>query len=98
MGEITKIETFGDVRHLILQSIMQIRDGGLDTSQALAIAAHFKCLNDNINAEVNAAKLSIAARKEGMDFGNVLKMGQRKIGNAYNEDTGTPALIEACRA
>ena len=87
--ELTKIETFGDVRHLILQSIMQIRDGGLEVNQAMAIAAHFKVLNDNINSEINAAKVSMMARKEGLDFGNVVAMGRRKITNMQEN---TPEL------
>ena len=76
---ITEVKTFGDVRSLIIQSIMQIRDGGLDVAQATVTAAHFKCLNDNINAEVNATKVSILAREKGHDFGNVVKMGTRLI-------------------
>jgi hypothetical protein len=79
-NEITSIKTFGDVRHLILQTIMNIRDGGLDTNQAMVMAAHFKCLNDNVNAEVNAAKVAMSARREGLDFGSVVQMGQRLIG------------------
>lgn len=78
-AEITEVKTFGDVRQLILQTIMQIRDGGLEVNQGMAIAAHFKCLNDNINAEINAAKVSMVAQERGYDFGNVMKMGTKLI-------------------
>lgn len=80
-NEITEVRTFGDVRQLILQTIMQIRDGGIEPQQGLTIAAHFKCLNDNINAEVNATKVAMLAKERGYDFGNVVKMGTKLISN-----------------
>lgn len=78
---ITEIRSFGDVRQLILQTIIQMRDGALDTQQGMVMAAHFKCLNDNINSEVNAAKIKMQAIDRGFDFGKVMKMGQGFIGN-----------------
>jgi len=79
--EITEIKTFGDARQLILQTIMQIRDGGLDVQQGLAIAANMKVLNDNIQCEINAAKLCIQAEEKGRSFGTLVHMGQKLIGN-----------------
>ena len=82
MSEIVEIRSFGDVRMLILQTIMAIRDGGLDTNQAMAMAAHFKVLNDNIMAEVNATKVSLQAEERGHSFGRIAQMGTRLIGNS----------------
>ena len=80
-SEITEVKTFGDARQLILQTIMQIRDGGLNASQGMAIAAQMKVLNDNIQCEINAAKLCLLAEERGHDFGRVVSMGRRLIGN-----------------
>lgn len=72
-------QSFGDVRRLILETILNIRDGGLDVSQGMAMAANFKCLNDNINAEIQAAKLSIATENSAHNFGKLTHMGTRLI-------------------
>ena len=80
-SEIVKIETFGDVRQLILQTIVNIRDGGLDVSQGMAMAANFKVLNDNIQCEINSAKLALATEGKLNNFGNVVRMGRQLIGN-----------------
>lgn len=80
MKKIEEVRNFGDVRHLILQTIMQIRDGDLGTTQGLAIAANMRELNSNIQCEINAGKLSLAAEKAGKNFGEVIHMGRRIIG------------------
>ena len=79
--KINHIDSFGDARRLILQTMIQLRDGELPVSTGMAIAANMKVLNDNIQAEINAAKLSILAQKEGHDFGVISKMGKRLISN-----------------
>ncbi len=78
---VTEIRSFGDARRLIIQTIMQIRDGGLDVQQGMAIAANMKVLNDNIQCEINAAKLCMLAEERGHNFGKVVRMGQRQIGS-----------------
>jgi len=78
---ITDVRNFGDARRLIIQTIMQIRDGGLDVSQGMAIAANMKVLNDNIQCEINAAKLCLQAEERGHSFGRIVTMGQRAIGS-----------------
>lgn len=64
---------------------MNIRDGGLDVSQGMAMAANFKVLNDNINAEINAAKLSLLTENSAHSFGKVVSMGRRLINNQTQE-------------
>ena len=86
-GEIVeRVETFGDARQLILQTIMQIRDGGLDVSQGMAIAANMKVLNDNIQCEINAAKLALLTEGKAHQFGRVVQMGRKLIGNPGDQD------------
>ena len=90
MSDITEVKTFGDARQLILQTIMGIRDGGLDVNQAMAIAANMKVLNDNIQCEINAAKVTMLAEERGHNFGRIVHMGSKIIGNMQEQ-----YLIEA---
>lgn len=76
-----QIRTFGDARAAILETIVALKDGNMDASRGMAIAANFKVLNDNIQAEVAAAKLSIATEGKAHQFGTLIGMGQRLIGN-----------------
>ena len=73
--------TFGDVRRMIIDTIAGLKSGQVETSRGMAIAANFKVLNDNVQAEINAAKMAIKAREAGHDFGRVVGMGQKLIGN-----------------
>lgn len=81
MQLIKEINNFGDARRLILQTMIQLRDGEIEVSRGMAIAASMKALNDNIQCEINATKLSLIAHKEGHDFGNIKSMGTRLISN-----------------
>ena len=83
--EIEEVRNFGDVRHLILQTIMQIRDGGLTPSQGAVIAQNMRELNSNIQCEINAGKLSLLAEKQGKDFGQVIQMGRRLVGKELGQ-------------
>ena len=80
MQLIKEINNFGDARRMILQTMVQLRDGEIDISRGMAIAANMKVLNDNIQAEINAAKLSMIAHEKGHDFGRISVMGQALIG------------------
>jgi hypothetical protein len=71
------ILTFGDARKMIVDTIIDLKSGKMEVSRGMAIAANMKVLNDNIQAEINAAKLSMIAEKNGKDFGGVLKLGKR---------------------
>lgn len=84
--EIEEVRTFGDARQLILQTIMQIRDGGIDVQQGMAIAANMKTLNDNFQCEINAAKLFLMAEDRGHKFGKLVAMGQKVIGKNLDEE------------
>ena len=73
------IETFGDARRLILETMIQLRDGDIPINTGMAIAANMKVLNDNIQTEINAAKLSMLAQEKGLNFGRLVEMGTRFI-------------------
>ena len=75
------INTFGDARRLILETMIQLRDGQIPIQTGMAIATNMKVLNDNIQCEINAAKLSLLAHDSGHEFGRIVEMGQRYISN-----------------
>lgn len=81
-------QTDGDVRRLILETIMGIRDGSLDVSQGTAIAANFKELNNCIGNSINTAKLSLQMEERGRKFVDALHMGQQEIGSYQPKQKG----------
>ena len=79
--EINQLATFGDQRRMILDTIMELRSGVMDVNRGMAIAANMKVLNDSVQVEINAAKMSINARQAGHDFGSIVNMGRKLLGN-----------------
>lgn len=77
----TQLMTFGDARRIIIETIMHLRSGEMNASTGMAIAANMKVLNDNVQVEINAAKLAIQTEGRAHQFGRVVGMGQRLIGN-----------------
>lgn len=80
--QIEQIMTFGDVRRTIVQVIADLRNGKMTPSLGMAIAANMKVLNDNVQTEINAAKITMQAKEKGLEFGQLVSMGQRRIGNS----------------
>jgi hypothetical protein len=70
---------------MIIDTIVGLKNGDVETSRGMAIAANFKVLNDNVQAEINAAKMAIKAKEVGYDFGRVVGMGQKVIGNSSEQ-------------
>lgn len=79
---IEQLTTFGDVRRMILDTIVALRDDRMDVNRGMAMAANFKVLNDNIQVEINAAKMAYITKGEAHNFGRLVGMGQRLIGNS----------------
>lgn len=77
--------TFGDVRRMIVQTIVDLREERISVSAGMAIAANMKVLNDNIQVEINAAKLALQTEGRAHSFGRVARMGQQLIGNDSSE-------------
>jgi hypothetical protein len=77
--EINHIATFGDARRMILDTILELRRGDMPASTGMAIAANMKVLNDSVQIEINAAKLSMQTEGRAHEFGKVVSMGQRLI-------------------
>lgn len=77
-----EILTFGQVRKLIIDTIVELRDESMDPNRGMAIAANMKVLNDSVMAELQAAKVAMLAQERGHEFGRVMKMGTALIGSA----------------
>lgn len=84
--ETNQLATFGDVRRMIIDTIVELRHGNMDASRGMAIAANMKVLNDNVQVEINAAKLALATEGKAHTFGRVVGMGRRLIGNDGSQD------------
>lgn len=77
--------TFGDARRMILQTIADLRNGNIEVNKAMAIAANMKVLNDSVQVEINASKLAMQTEGRAHNFGRVIGMGQRLIGNDLDQ-------------
>lgn len=80
-----QLATFGDARRMILDTIVELRRGDMDINRGMAIAANMKVLNDSVQVEINAAKMALATKNEAHNFGRIVGMGQRLIGNDSSE-------------
>lgn len=80
-----QLATFGDQRRMILDTIVELRNGTMDVGRGMAIAANMKVLNESVQTEINAAKMAINARQAGHDFGRIVGMGQKFIGNSVDQ-------------
>ena len=76
-----QLATFGDARRMILDTIVELRRGDMDINRGMAIAANMKVLNDSVQVEINAAKMALATKNEAHNFGRIVGMAQRLIGN-----------------
>lgn len=81
-----QLMTFGDARRIIIDTIVQLRSGTMNASTGMAIAANMKVLNDNVQTEINAAKMALATEGKAHNFGRIVGMGQRLIGNGNGQD------------
>ena len=82
-----QLMTFGDARRIIIDTIVQLRNGTMPATTGMAIAANMKVLNDNVQTEINAAKLALQTEGRAHSFGRVVGMGQRLIGNSSGQES-----------
>ncbi len=85
--EVEQLTTFGDVRRMILNTIVALRDDKMDVSRGMALAANFKVLNDNVRVEINAAKMAMLTEGKAHSFGRIVGMGQKLIGNSGDQQS-----------
>jgi hypothetical protein len=78
---INELATFGDQRRMILDTIVRLNNGDIGVNHAMAFAANMKVLNESVQTEINWAKAAMAAKAAGHDFGKIVGMGQKRLGN-----------------
>jgi len=76
-----QIMTFGDTRRIIIDTVLQVRNGTMSASQGAAVAGLMDALVKNVQVEINAAKMALATEGKAHNFGRIVGMGQRLIGN-----------------
>ena len=81
-----QLMTFGDARRIIIDTIVQLRNGTMNASQGMAIAANMKVLNESVQTEINAAKMAMQTEGRAHSFGRVVGMGRRLIGTDGTQD------------
>lgn len=85
--DVNQLATFGDVRRMILDTIVALKEERMDATRGMAIASNFKVLNDNVQTEINAAKLALATEGKAHNFGRVVGMGRRLIANDGTQES-----------
>ena len=80
LSTVSAITTFGDARRMLLDVIQDLRSGDMPVDRGMAIAATMKVINDNINSEINAAKMCAMTEGGAHEFGKIVGMGKRLIG------------------
>lgn len=81
----TQIMTFGDVRRSIISDIAAVRNRTMTVAEAGALGQLYKELHANIQVEINAAKMALATEGKAHDFGKVVGMGRRLIGDGGDD-------------
>jgi hypothetical protein len=69
----------GEVRTLILETIVGIRDGSLGVQEGQAMAGLFKELNSSMAVSIQAAKLSLQMEQTGRKFVDTLHLGRQEV-------------------
>ncbi len=80
--QVSKVVSMGDVRQLLMETAINIRNGALDGRSADCIVACADALARNMQVEINAAELAIATENKLHEFGKVVKLGKRLISDA----------------
>ena len=73
--------TSGDIRRLLADTMVQIKNGTLPVERGLAVAALSKEITSSMQAEVNVAKVRVAMLVAGKSMGEITTMGRLVIGD-----------------
>lgn len=80
--DVNRLATFGDVRRDILETLQMLKRGDMKASDAMAVFAGHKVLNENVQTEINAVKLQLSAKGEINKFVGIVEMGRTLIGHS----------------
>ena len=82
------MNTSGDIRRLLADTMVQVKNGTLSTDKGLAIATLSKELTASMQVEVNVAKVKVAMLNTGKAMGEITTMGKLVIGD------DTPTMLD----
>jgi high-affinity nickel permease len=77
--QVEKVLTMGDVRQLLMETALNIRDGAIKGSDADHIVACIDAMTRNMQVEINAAKMALLTEGKLHEFGKVVKLGKQLI-------------------
>ena len=80
MNEVQEINDFGAARKFILDSLILIRDGKIPPKTVNTMINGLKVVNENVQVEVNVAKVSLLYAEKGKEFTKIVEMGKTSIG------------------
>lgn len=86
------IRTSGDLRRILAQTIVDIKDGSLSVDKGMAIASISKEITSSLQAEINVAKVRVAMLQTGKSVGELTHIGKLLI------EDNSPATIDGTRA
>lgn len=73
------ITTSGDIRRLIAQTMVEVKNGSLSVDRGLAIASLAKEITGSLQAEVNVAKVRVTMLATGRNMGELTNLGKMII-------------------
>ena len=85
------VTTSGDIRRLLADTMVEIKNGTLPVERGLAVATLSKSITDSMQAEVNVAKVRIAMLAAGKNMGEITTMGRLII------DGGEPTALDGTK-
>lgn len=80
LEDMQRVETLGDVRRVIGQSLLALVRKEISATDLTAISKAADSIANTLNAEVSLAKTSHELRKTGADLGAIVHVGRTLIG------------------
>lgn len=82
------ITTSGDIRRLLAQTMVEVKNGSLPVDRGLAVSALARELTQSLQTEVNVAKVRVAMLKTGNNIGKLTELGRMVI-----DDHGSTPML-----
>lgn len=80
LQDMQKVETLGDVRRVIGQSLLALARKEISATDLAAMSKAADAIANTLSAEVSLAKTSHELRKTGADLGAIVHVGRTLIG------------------
>lgn len=82
------ISTSGDIRRLLAQTMVDIKNGAISVDKGMAMAALGKEITASLQAEINVAKVRVAMLQTGRNLGKLTELGRMVI-----DDQGSVPML-----